>query len=217
MPGPSLIQRQVDALKDLARLAVERASRETKTDADFAKDKAVWPSASTRRPDQGIVNAVKRLHVQAIEADITKVARPWSSGFRSATDSGQDRPRPEDRPRQEAVSSSRTRPPKQRSKKPAGKLEPSTTPTSTRSTRRASRSSEGSTNRWWPWPTSRARRRHLPRQLQSYIVPNAESSRSTPRSNPTEEPDHQARPGDQPDHRALSGRLEAEDPADRQA
>ncbi len=69
MPGPSLIQRQVDALKDLARLAVARAGRETKTDADHAKEK----SSAERLYQSARQGAVKRqeLQVRAIEDEIT--------------------------------------------------------------------------------------------------------------------------------------------------
>ncbi len=68
MPGPSLVQRQVEALKDLARLAVERAGRETKTDADFAKEKAV-AERQYQSSRQGIVKR-RDLQVQTIESEI---------------------------------------------------------------------------------------------------------------------------------------------------
>ncbi len=68
MPGPSLVQRQVDALKDLARLALERATRQTKTDADFAKEKAA-AERQYQSARQGIVRR-RDMQVQAIETDI---------------------------------------------------------------------------------------------------------------------------------------------------
>jgi DNA segregation ATPase FtsK/SpoIIIE, S-DNA-T family len=71
MPGPSLVQRQVDALKDLARLASERATRETKTDLDFAKDKAL-AERQYQSARQGIVRR-KDMQVQAIESEIGSI------------------------------------------------------------------------------------------------------------------------------------------------
>jgi DNA segregation ATPase FtsK/SpoIIIE-like protein len=68
MPGPSLVQRQVDALKDLARSAVDRATRQTKTDADFAKEKAL-AERQYQTARQGIVRR-RDMQVQAIESDI---------------------------------------------------------------------------------------------------------------------------------------------------
>jgi len=83
MPGPSLIQRQADALKDLASLAVERATRETKTDADFAKAKAV----ADRQYQATRQAAVKRREatVEAIEGEITALRDSLQARYSKAT------------------------------------------------------------------------------------------------------------------------------------
>ena len=69
MTGPSPTQRQAAAFSDLARLSVERASREAKTDSDFAKDK----SAADRQYQATRTGATKRLDAQvnSIESEIT--------------------------------------------------------------------------------------------------------------------------------------------------
>jgi S-DNA-T family DNA segregation ATPase FtsK/SpoIIIE len=82
MPGPSLIQRQVDALKDLARVAVERATRETKTDADFAKEKAL-AERQYQSARQGIIRR-KDMQVQAIEAEIGTRRTTLDSAYQAA-------------------------------------------------------------------------------------------------------------------------------------
>src|SRR5947209_10229647 len=81
MPGPSLTQRQVDALKDLARLAADRAGRETKTDADFAKEKAVAERAY-QNARQGVVRR-RDLQVQAIQADIEQVRATLDQAYQA--------------------------------------------------------------------------------------------------------------------------------------
>jgi DNA segregation ATPase FtsK/SpoIIIE, S-DNA-T family len=82
MPGPSLIQRQVDALKDLARVAVERATRETKTDAEFAKEKAL-AERQYQSARQGIVRR-RDMQVQAIEAEIGTKRTSLDSAYQAA-------------------------------------------------------------------------------------------------------------------------------------
>ena len=69
MTGPSPTQRQAAAFSDLARLSVERASREAKIDSDFAKDK----SAADRQYQATRTGATKRFDAQvnAIESEIT--------------------------------------------------------------------------------------------------------------------------------------------------
>ncbi len=68
MPGPSLVQRQADSLKTLARVATERATRETKIELDFAKDKAT-AERQYQSARQGIVRR-RDMQVQAIEGEI---------------------------------------------------------------------------------------------------------------------------------------------------
>ena len=68
MPGPSLIQQQVDALRDLARLATERAKREFKLEQDFAKSQAS-AEKQYQATRQGIVRR-RDLQIQAIEGEI---------------------------------------------------------------------------------------------------------------------------------------------------
>jgi len=82
MPGPSLTQRQVDALKDLARLAGDRAGRETKTDADFAKEKAV----ADRTYQSARQGAVRRrdLQVQATEAEVEQARTALDQAYQAA-------------------------------------------------------------------------------------------------------------------------------------
>src|SRR5260221_7220873 len=82
MPGRSLIQRQVDALKDRARLAGERANRETKTDLDFAKDKAL-AERQYQSARQGIVRR-RDLQVQAIEGDIGSIRTALDQSYQAA-------------------------------------------------------------------------------------------------------------------------------------
>jgi len=79
MPGPSLVQRQVDVLKDLARLAVDRATRETKAEAEFNKDKAA-ADRQYQAARQGIVRR-RDMEVQAIEGDIGNVRASLASQF----------------------------------------------------------------------------------------------------------------------------------------
>ncbi len=83
MPGPSPIQRQVDALKDLARIAVERAGRETKTDADYNKDKAAT-ERQYQAARQGIVRR-RDMQVQAIEGEITATRDALQARYTRAT------------------------------------------------------------------------------------------------------------------------------------
>ena len=82
MPGSSLIQRQVDALKDLARQAADRAARETKIDVDFAKEKAAAERQyqSTR---QGVVRR-RDLAVQAVEGEIGAIRTGLDQSYQSA-------------------------------------------------------------------------------------------------------------------------------------
>ena len=82
MPGPSLIQRQVDALKDLARLAVERATRETKTEAEFNKDKAA-ADRQYQAARQGIVRR-RDMEVQAIEGEIGTIRTALDQAYQAA-------------------------------------------------------------------------------------------------------------------------------------
>ncbi len=84
MPGPSLVQRQVDALKDLARLATDRATREAKIEVDFAKDKAL-AERQYQSARQGIVKR-RDMQVQAIEADITSTRDALDQAYRAAVD-----------------------------------------------------------------------------------------------------------------------------------
>jgi S-DNA-T family DNA segregation ATPase FtsK/SpoIIIE len=82
MPGPSLVNRQVDALKDLARVATERATRETKIELDFAKEKAaaerLYQSAR-----QGIVRR-RDMQVQAIEGEIGTVRTALDQAYQKS-------------------------------------------------------------------------------------------------------------------------------------
>jgi len=82
MPGPTLVQRQVEALKYLARLASERATRETKLDADFAKNKALADRQyqSTR---QGVVRR-RDMAVQAIEGEIGSIRTALDQSYQAA-------------------------------------------------------------------------------------------------------------------------------------
>ncbi|WP_435007615.1 FtsK/SpoIIIE domain-containing protein [Tundrisphaera lichenicola] len=82
MPGSPPTQRQVDALKDLARLATERAGRETKTDVDFGKEKAVAERAY-QSARQGIVKR-RDLQVQAIESDIEQTRAKLDQAYQAA-------------------------------------------------------------------------------------------------------------------------------------
>ena len=102
MPGPSLVQRQVDALKDLARLAADGPARETKTDADFNKEKAVAERAVPERPpgDRPPTRPPGPGDRGRDRARSGRDPRPGLSGGRRRR---QDRARQEDRPRQEAV------------------------------------------------------------------------------------------------------------------
>ena len=67
MPGPSLIQQQVDALRDLARLAAERAKREFKLEQDFSKTQAS-AEKQYQATRQGIVRR-NDMQIQAIEGE----------------------------------------------------------------------------------------------------------------------------------------------------
>ena len=82
MPGPSLVQRQVDALKELARLAVERATRETKTEAEFAKDKAA-AERQYQSARQGIVRR-RDMQVQEIEGAIGTTRASLDQAYQAA-------------------------------------------------------------------------------------------------------------------------------------
>ncbi len=84
MPGPSLVQRQVDALKDLARLAADRATRESKIELDFAKEKAL-AERQYQSARQGIVRR-RDMQVQAIEADISTTRTALDQTYRSEVD-----------------------------------------------------------------------------------------------------------------------------------
>ena len=83
MTGPSPTKRQADALNDLARLSVERSSREAKTDADYAKDKSV----ADRQYQNIRTTAVRRLEAQvsAIEAEITTLRDSLQNRYTAAT------------------------------------------------------------------------------------------------------------------------------------
>ncbi len=83
MPGPSLIQRQADALKDLAARSVERAARESKLDLDFAK-----ANAATDRQYQAARQAIGRqrdARVQAIEGEIGSIRDRLQAAYTKAT------------------------------------------------------------------------------------------------------------------------------------
>ncbi len=83
MIGPSPTQRQADALNELARLAIERSGRESKTDVDYAKDK----SAADRQYQNTRTAAVRRLEAQvgAIEAEITTLRDSLQNRYTAAT------------------------------------------------------------------------------------------------------------------------------------
>ena len=82
MPGPSLVQRQVEAIKDLTRVAADRATRESKIELEFAKDKAAAErqNQSTR---QGIVKR-RDLAVQAIESEIGTTRTALDQAYQAA-------------------------------------------------------------------------------------------------------------------------------------
>jgi DNA segregation ATPase FtsK/SpoIIIE, S-DNA-T family len=82
MPGPSLVQRQVDALKDLARVAVERATRETKIELEFAKDKAT-AERQYQSARQGIVRR-RDMQVQAIEGEIGTIRGTLDQAYQAS-------------------------------------------------------------------------------------------------------------------------------------
>ena len=82
MPGPPLIQSQVDALKDLARLAADRAARESKAELEFAKDKA-----TAERQYQAARQAAVRqrdARIQAIEGAIGTTREALDGAYQAA-------------------------------------------------------------------------------------------------------------------------------------
>ena len=83
MTGPSPTQRQAAAFSDLARLSVERATREAKTDSDYAKDK----SAAERQYQATRTGATKRLDAQVstIEGEITTLRDALQNRYTEAT------------------------------------------------------------------------------------------------------------------------------------
>ncbi len=83
MPGPSPIQRQADALKDLAARSVERAGRESKLELDFAK-----ATAAAERQYQAARAAIVRrrdARIGAIEGEIGSVRDALQAAYTKAT------------------------------------------------------------------------------------------------------------------------------------
>ena len=83
MTGPSPTQRQADAVNDLARLSVERAARETKTEVDFNKDK----STADRQYQATRTAATKRheARIAAIMTEITTLRDALQNRYTTAT------------------------------------------------------------------------------------------------------------------------------------
>ena len=83
MTGSSPTQRQADAVSDLARLSVERSAREVKTDAEYAKDKAL----AERQYQAARANAVRRHESEqgTIEAEITARRDSLQERYTTAT------------------------------------------------------------------------------------------------------------------------------------
>jgi ABC-type multidrug transport system fused ATPase/permease subunit len=83
MPGPSLIQRQVEALKELARLAEDRAQREFKIEAEAKKATAV-AERTYQTARQGAVRQ-RELQIEAVEKAIQETRTRLEAQYNHAT------------------------------------------------------------------------------------------------------------------------------------